>query len=116
MITQVGYLIDPQNHWDGLSEVWLRNHWDGFLRFDLKTSSDGFLVEPQNQGGGGFSGLDLKIDSYDLVIWALKSLRRFLVLDLKIKQATVCRLRHETNGRTTTWDTRRDLAACFAWK
>jgi hypothetical protein len=28
----------------------------------------GFLVEPQNQGGGGFSGLDLKIGSSGLVI------------------------------------------------
>jgi hypothetical protein len=28
----------------------------------------GFLVEPQNQGGGGFSGLDLKIDSSGLLI------------------------------------------------
>jgi hypothetical protein len=26
------------------------------------------LVEPQNQGGGGFSGLDLKAGSFDLVI------------------------------------------------
>jgi hypothetical protein len=34
----------------------------------------GFLVEPQNQGGGGFSGLGLKIGRYSLVIWALKSL------------------------------------------
>jgi hypothetical protein len=33
----------------------------------------GFLVEPQNQGGGGFSGLDLKTDSSDLVIWTSKS-------------------------------------------
>jgi hypothetical protein len=33
----------------------------------------GFLVEPQNQGGGGFPGLDLKTDSYSLMIWALKS-------------------------------------------
>jgi hypothetical protein len=32
-----------------------------------------FLVEPQNQGGGGFSGLCLKIDSFGLVIWASKS-------------------------------------------
>jgi hypothetical protein len=30
----------------------------------------GFLVEPQNQGGGGFSGLNLKTDSSGLVIWA----------------------------------------------
>jgi hypothetical protein len=34
----------------------------------------GFLVEPQNQGGGGFSGFGLKIGSCGLVIWASKSL------------------------------------------
>jgi hypothetical protein len=34
----------------------------------------GFLVEPQNQGGGGFPGLGLKTDSSGLVIWASKSL------------------------------------------
>jgi hypothetical protein len=34
----------------------------------------GFLVEPQNQGGGGFPNLDLKTDSSGLVIWASKSL------------------------------------------
>jgi hypothetical protein len=28
----------------------------------------GFLVEPQNQGGGGFPGLCLKTDNSDLVI------------------------------------------------
>jgi hypothetical protein len=28
----------------------------------------GFLVEPQNQGGGGFPGLSLKTDSSSLVI------------------------------------------------
>jgi hypothetical protein len=28
----------------------------------------GFLVEPQNQGGGGFPGLDLKTGSSGLVI------------------------------------------------
>jgi hypothetical protein len=28
----------------------------------------GFLVEPQNQGGGGFPGLGLKTDSSGLVI------------------------------------------------
>jgi hypothetical protein len=39
----------------------------------------GFLVEPQNQGGGGFPGLGLKTGSSGLVIWASKSLRRFLV-------------------------------------
>jgi hypothetical protein len=29
----------------------------------------GFLVEPQNQGGGGFPGLGLKTGSTSLVIW-----------------------------------------------
>jgi hypothetical protein len=38
----------------------------------------GFLVEPQNQGGGGFSGLGLKTGSSGLVIWASKSPRWFL--------------------------------------
>jgi hypothetical protein len=33
----------------------------------------GFLVEPQNQGGGGFSSLGLKTGSSSLVIWASKS-------------------------------------------
>jgi hypothetical protein len=37
---------------DGLSVVWPQNHWDSFL------------VEPQNQGGGGFPSLGLKISSY----------------------------------------------------
>jgi hypothetical protein len=35
----------------------------------------GFLVEPQNQCGGGFSGLDLKTGICGLVIWASKSPR-----------------------------------------
>jgi hypothetical protein len=76
----------------------------------------GFLVEPQNQGGGGFPGLGLKIGSFSLVIWASKSPRRFLGLDLKTKQASVCRLRHKTDGGRSAQDTRRDLAACLAWK
>jgi hypothetical protein len=45
----------------------------------------GFLVEPQNQGGGGFPGLSLKIGSFGLVIWASKSPRWFLILGLKTK-------------------------------
>jgi hypothetical protein len=40
----------------------------------------GFLVEPQNQGGGGFFGLGLKTGSSDLVILGSKSPRRFLGL------------------------------------
>jgi hypothetical protein len=33
----------------------------------------GFLVEPQNQGGGGFFGLGLKTDSSGLMFWSSKS-------------------------------------------
>jgi hypothetical protein len=43
----------------------------------------GFLVDPQNQGGGGFPGLGLKTGSSGLVIWASKSPRRFLGLGLE---------------------------------
>jgi hypothetical protein len=32
------------------------------------------MIEPQNQGGGGFSGLGIKTDSYGLMIWISKSL------------------------------------------
>jgi hypothetical protein len=66
----------------------------------------GFLVEPQNQGGGGFLGLGLKTGNYGLVIWASKSPQQFLSLGLKIKQASVYRLRHKTDGGRSTWDTR----------
>jgi hypothetical protein len=75
-----------------------------------------FLVEPQNQGGGGFPGLCLKTGSSSLVIWASKSPRRFLCLDLKIKWVSVYRLCHKTDGGRSAWDTHRDLAACFTWK
>jgi hypothetical protein len=50
----------------------------------------GFLVEPQNQGGGGFSCLGLKTGGSGLVIWASKSPRWFLGLDLKTMQTLVC--------------------------
>jgi hypothetical protein len=39
----------------------------------VSKSVAGFLIEPQNQGGGGFSDLGLKTDSYSLVIWTSKS-------------------------------------------
>jgi hypothetical protein len=76
----------------------------------------GFLVEPQNQGGGGFPGLGLKIGSYGLVICASKSPRRFLSLGLKTKWASVYRLCHKIDGGRSARDTRRDIAACFMWK
>jgi hypothetical protein len=65
----------------------------------------GFLVEPQNQGGGEFLGLGLKTGSSGLVIWAAKSLRRFLGLGLKIKHFSVCWLRHKINGGRSALDT-----------
>jgi hypothetical protein len=76
----------------------------------------GFLVEPKNQGGGGFPGLSLKTGSFDLVIWASKSPRWILGLGLKTKWASVCRLRHKIDGGRLASDTRRDLAVCFMWK
>jgi hypothetical protein len=74
----------------------------------------GFLIEPQNRGGGGFFGLGLKIGSSGLVICVSKSLRRFLGLGLKIKQTSVYRLRHKTDGGRSARDTRRDIVAYFA--
>jgi hypothetical protein len=76
----------------------------------------GFLVQPQNQGGGGFPGLGLKTGSSGLVIWASASPRRFLGLGLKTKWASVCRLRQKTDGGRSARHTCRDLVACFAWK
>jgi hypothetical protein len=76
----------------------------------------GFLVEPQNQVGGGFPGLGIKTGSSGVVIWASKSPRRFLGLCLKTKWASVCRLRHKTDGVRSARDTRRDLAACLVSK
>jgi hypothetical protein len=76
----------------------------------------GFLVEPQNHGGGGFPGSDVKTGSSSLVIRVSKSPRWFLVLGLKTKWASVCRLHCKTEGGRLGWDTRRDLAFCFAWK
>jgi hypothetical protein len=66
----------------------------------------GFLVEPQNQGGGGFLGLGLKTDSSGLIISVLKSLRRFFSLGLKTNQASVYRLGHKTDEGWSAWDTR----------
>jgi hypothetical protein len=76
----------------------------------------GFLVEPQNQGDRGFFGLGIKTDSFGLVIWTSKSPRWIHGLGLKIKWASVYRLRHKTNGGRSTWDMRQDVAACFVWK
>jgi hypothetical protein len=47
------------------------------------------LVWPQNHLFG-FPSLGLKTDSYGLVIWAIKSSRRFLGFGLKTKWEEVC--------------------------
>jgi hypothetical protein len=111
-----GFLIEPQNQdWRFVSDL-ASKPLERFLQFGLKIDGDDFLVEPQNQGGVGFFGLDLKTSIYGLVIWASKSLRRFLALSLKIKHASVCQLRHKTNGVRSARYTHRDLVTCFAWK
>jgi hypothetical protein len=93
--------FDLKTGGDGFSRVGLKIGGDGFSRFDLKT-------------GGEFFCLSLKTKVVeDFLIWASKSPRQFLGLDLKTKQATICWLCHKIDGRAITWDTRRDLAACF---
>jgi hypothetical protein len=72
---------------DSLSVVWLQNHWFGF------------------------TGLGLKTGSYSLVIWTSKSLRRFLGFGPQ-NYVGYGLLVAPQNRRE---DTRRDLAACFAW-
>jgi hypothetical protein len=69
----------------------------------------GFLVEPQNQCGGGLSGLGLKIGSYNLVIWTSKSPWWFLGLGLKIMQASIYRLCLKTDGRMRRRGTRVEI-------
>jgi hypothetical protein len=76
----------------------------------------GFLVEPQNQGGGGFPGLGLKTGSSGLMIWVSKSSWWFLGLGFKTKQVLVCRLRHKTDGGRSARDEHRDLAGYLVWK
>jgi hypothetical protein len=71
----------------------------------LKTKVAGFLWFSLKTGGKEFHGLGLKTGSFSLVIWALKSPRRFFGLSFKTKQASVCRLRHKTDGGRTAWDT-----------
>jgi hypothetical protein len=122
-----GFLVEPQNQGRRFVSGLTSKPFGRFLPVDLKTGGDGFsglaskpvvgfLVEPQNQGGGGFPDLGLKIGSSGLIIYASKSSRRFLGLGLKTKWASVCRLRHKTDGGRSARDTCRDLAACLASK
>jgi hypothetical protein len=84
---------------DDLLVIWPQNHWVGFSRFGLKIGGDGFSWFDLKINGGAFPRLGLKTDSYSLVIWASKSPRRFLGLDLKTKQVLICRLRLKTDRR-----------------
>jgi hypothetical protein len=90
--TRSGFLVDPQNQGrrfvSGLTSKPVATVFAGLaskpvatvfsslalklvamisLSLTLKPAV-GFLFEPQNQGGGGFPGLGLKIDSFGLVI------------------------------------------------
>jgi hypothetical protein len=94
----------------------LKTGGDGFSRFALKTGGRVSWLSLRNQGGGGFLGLGLKTGSSGLVIWASKSLRRFLGLGLKIKWASGCRLRHKTDGGRSARDMHQNLAVCLASK
>jgi hypothetical protein len=108
MVAQVGYSVTGRSRGRVAPCAVCTGHEE--------TKSAGFLVEPQNQGDGGFPGLGLKTGNSGLVIWASKSPRRFLGLGLKTKWGSVYQLRHKTDGGRSTRDTRRDLAACLASK
>jgi hypothetical protein len=77
MVTQVGYSVAGRSR-DRVAPC-------AACTWHVETRSASFLVEPQNQGGGGFPDLGLKIGSSGLVIWASKSLRQFFGLCLKTK-------------------------------
>jgi hypothetical protein len=108
MVTQVGYSVAGRSRGREAPCEVCTGH--------VETRSANFLVEPQNQGGGGFLGLGLKTGGSGLVIWNSKSPQQFLGLSIKTKWASVCRLRHKTNRGRSARDTRRDLAACLASK
>jgi hypothetical protein len=81
------FLVEPQNQgrWfvSGLVSKPVATIFSGLASklvatISLRLASKpvvGFLVEPQNQGGGGFLGLCIKTGSYGLMIWASKSPR-----------------------------------------
>jgi hypothetical protein len=121
-------VVWPQNHWDGFWRFGLKICSTVFAGLASKlvvtvfsslgsklvatVSPDvasnlavGFLVEPQNQGGGGFLELGLKTGSSGLMIYASKSLRRFLGLGFKTKWDSVCRLCHKTDRGRSARDT-----------
>jgi hypothetical protein len=76
MVAQVRYLVVGRSRGQVASCAVCIGH--------VETRSTSFLVEPQNQGGGGFLSLGLKTGGSGLVIWASKSPRGFPGLGLKI--------------------------------
>jgi hypothetical protein len=99
----VDFLVQPQNQGQWFLSVWPQNRWLRFLWFGW----------PQNHSLKFFA-LGLKTGSCGLVIWPIKSPQWFLGLSLKTKWDMVCWLCHKTNVRMKmTWNTCRDLAACF---
>jgi hypothetical protein len=109
--------------WFGLKTT--RTFFSGLASKPVVTVFGGLASKPTVTVSGGLTskpavavsgGLGLKTSGCGLVIYASKSPRQFPGLGLKTKQATVCRLRHKTDGRASVQDTHQDLGACFTWK
>jgi hypothetical protein len=98
MVAQVGYSVVGRSRSRVMPCAVCTGH--------VETRSASFLVEPQNQGGGGFPSLGLKTDSFGLLIWGLKITATVSGLGLKTKWASVCQLRHKTDGGRSARDTR----------
>jgi hypothetical protein len=121
-------VVWPQNHYDGLSAVWRQNHWDSFLRFDLKTNDDGFLRFGHKTSGDNFSRFSLKTGGLGFLFWTSKPVAMvwwfgpqnhhdgFLICVSKPSglRFVICATKPMEGG--VARDTRRDIAASFAWK
>jgi hypothetical protein len=72
----VGGLPEKKVYLDGMSILSILLSLESGCHTDLTSKPVvSFLVEPQNQGGGGFAGSGFKIGSSGLVICASKSPR-----------------------------------------
>jgi hypothetical protein len=101
---------------DGLSVVWPQNHWDGFFGLASKPVATVSWLSFKTKVVKGFRfGLqnrqlrfgDLGIKIITTVFWFVPQNQAGLGLSVAPQN------RWED---TMVWDTRRDLAACFAWK
>jgi hypothetical protein len=91
------FLVEPQNQ-GHVSWFSLKTKVDGSPDLASKPVATILVVWHQNHSLG-FPDLGPKTDGCGLVIWASRSMRQFLGLGLTAKQATICRLRHKTDGR-----------------